>query len=72
MCDIPACVPDCQEHAEVTVGYDAQWHEKNKAAQHQRIAFVGRSRGHVVPGTGRHQALWYVGAFKHKEKKCWI
>lgn len=66
---LPAGVPDGQEHAEVTVGNDAQRREKNEAAQHQRIAFIGRSRGHVVPRTWRHQALWYVGTFRHKGYK---
>lgn len=32
LCQVPAGVPDRQEHAEVAVGYDAQRHEKNKAA----------------------------------------
>lgn len=67
LCRLPAGVSDGQEHAEVTVGYDAQRHEKNKAAQHQRVAFIGRSGGHVVPRARRHQPLWDVRTFGHKD-----
>lgn len=37
---LPARMPNGQEHAQVTVGNDAQRDEEDKAAQHQGVTFV--------------------------------
>lgn len=60
---------DSQEHAQVTVGYDPQRDEEHKAAQHQSVTFIGRSRCHVVPRAGGHQTLWYVRTLREWGEK---
>lgn len=37
---LPARMANGQEHAQVTVGNDAQRDEEHKAAQHQGVAFI--------------------------------
>lgn len=65
----PAGVADGQEHAQVTVGYNSQRNEENKAAQHQSITLIGRSGGDVIPRARRHQALRNIRALRKRNNK---
>lgn len=58
--DVPPCLANCQEHAEVTVGYNAKRDEEYEAAQHQSVTFIGWSGGHIVPCARGHQTFWYI------------
>ena len=47
--ELPAGTAYSQEHAQIAVGYYTQRDEEHEAAQHQRVALIGRGGRHVIP-----------------------